>query len=81
MNAFPSVMRNEKSRALYLAKAFMLFYYRAKGTILSMRKREGVKLILMYPLLEKTNIKPLIRTDLMTYLRGPLLGLYQVLIF
>lgn len=46
-------MKKKKSRALYLAKAFMLFYYRAKGTILSMRKREGVKLILMYPLLEK----------------------------
>lgn len=46
MNAFPSVMKTEKSRALYLAKAFMLCYSRAKGTILGMRKSEGVKLIL-----------------------------------
>lgn len=83
MNVFPSIMKNEKSRALYLAKAFMLCYYMAKGTILGMRKREGgqTHLVLMYPLLEKNDIKPLIRTDLMTYLRGPPLGLHQVLIF
>lgn len=80
MNAFPSVMKTEKSRALYLAKAFMLCVFQGKRYNIGHEKEEGgqTHLVLMDRLLEKNHIKPLMSNDIF---KGSPLGLHQVFIF